>query len=177
MGDASKNGHWHGFRFIYLTLCHVQLLEKRIVSPCEINGVVSERILTLKDVLSCFCVEHCLQKVYILPHCNLIWKYLHPHIPLLFLLIILFCIFFLLASYWNTARLTQNVNTVSKSWLRPWVCSRVGNKVSTQYFLSAVSLLLHQKALAKRCMYFTCSWGFVIILIPGFFWPPIYVFS
>lgn len=79
LGDASKNGRWPDFCFIYLTLCHVQLLERRIVWPCEINtGVDSERIFILKDALNCFCVEHCLRKGYIRPHCNLIWKYLHP---------------------------------------------------------------------------------------------------
>lgn len=56
-----------------------------------------------------------------------------------------------------------------------WTCSR--DKVSTQCFLASVSLLLHQKTLTKSHLYFPCSWSFVVILMPAFFWFPIYIFS
>lgn len=72
--------------------------------------------------------------------------------------------FFFLARYWSTVRLTRSVNT---DW-HHGLCSRGGNKVSTQCFLYSVSLLLHQKTLAKSHLYFPCSWNFVIILIPTF---------
>lgn len=72
--------------------------------------------------------------------------------------------FFFLARYWSTVRLTRSVNT---DW-HHGLCSRGGNKVSTQCFLYSVSLLLHQKTLAKSHLYFPCSWSFVIILIPTF---------
>lgn len=36
LGDISRNGHRHDFCLMYLTQCHVELLEKRIVWSCEI---------------------------------------------------------------------------------------------------------------------------------------------
>lgn len=43
--DISRNGHRHDFCFTYLTQCHVELLEKRIVWSCEIiTRVDSESI-------------------------------------------------------------------------------------------------------------------------------------
>lgn len=79
-------------------------------------------------------------------------------------------LFFFLARYWSAVRLKWNVNT---DW-HHGLCSRGGNKVSTQCFLSSVSLLLHQETLAKSHLYFPCSWSFVI---PAFFWFHIYIFS